>query len=116
MNDPRPVDLSPLDPARDPAHWTALLEGTRARVDAVLAERERRDVLAVVGGWARPILAAAAVLLALLGAALASDRMEPPRIYASDVERLAALSAGLAEGHIATGAELSAALGARRFR
>ena len=50
------LDLSPLDP--DPARWRAVMDGTRARVDAVRAERLRRGPRATIAGWRRPLLAA----------------------------------------------------------
>jgi hypothetical protein len=117
MSDPRPLDLSPLDPARDPERWLRILEQTRVRVDAVLREREQpADVLTVMAAWARPVLAAAAALLLLLGAALVSGDNDQFRPEMSEARRLAALSAGFADGHLPTGAELSAALGGRRER
>lgn len=40
MNDPEAIDLSPLDPERDPRHWSQLLDATRFRVaEAVLRRR-----------------------------------------------------------------------------
>jgi hypothetical protein len=118
MNEPEPVNLSPLDPARHPERWSAVVEATRLRVEAVLAERTASpDALAVVGGWARPILAGAAVALGLLGATLAAVRESaPPALPASDAQRLAALTVGFADGHVPTGAELAAAVQARGAR
>ena len=118
MNEPEPVNLSPLDPARDPQHWSAVMEATRLRVEAVLSERTASlDALTVVGRWARPILAAAALALGLLGATLAAVReTAPSALPASDAQRLAALSVGFAEGHVPTGAELAAAVRARGAR
>jgi hypothetical protein len=118
MIDPERVDLSPLDPARDPEHWARIVEATRLRVEQVLSARaDRIGVLAVLGSWARPILAAAAVALLALGAALASARSPAPHVArTSDVARLAALSAGMADGHRPTGAELAAAVRVRGAR
>ena len=118
MNEPEPVDLSPLDPARDPEHWSAIMGATRLRVEALLLERAvSPDALTVVGGWARPILAAAALALGILGATLAAVRGPAPRaLPASDAQRLAALSIGFADGHVPTGAELAAAVRARGAR
>jgi len=115
MKEPEPVDLSPLDPARDPKHWSAVMEATRLRVEAALLERTPSlDALTVVGGWARPILAAAALALAVLGATLAAVRGPTPRaVPASDAQRLAALTVGFADGHSPTGPELAAAVRAR---
>jgi hypothetical protein len=112
MNDPDRIDLSPLDPARDPARWEQLLAATRLRVDAVLAARPVPiDLLTVVAGWTRPILAAAALALTLLSAALAAAGRSVGRPGpTSQAERLAALSVGFADGHAPTGADLARAL------
>ena len=116
MTETPPVDLSPLDPARDPERWAWIVQQTRTRIDAVLCERERQtDVLTIVAGWARPVLAAAAAALLLLGASFAA-RSRTPAPHASEAWSLAALSAGYADGHVPTGAELAAALGGRRTR
>ena len=120
MNEPQPVDLSPLDPARDPERWSFVVEATRARVEAILHERDRRlDPLAIVAGWARPILAAAAVAMLLLGAA--HSKLESRRAAAaaavSEARRLAVLTeASVGLGRAPTGTELVAALrtGGRR--
>ena len=104
-----PVDLSPLDPAHRP-NWTARLEATRRAVAATVASRVmRQGPLDVLGGWARPILAAAAVLLALLGGADAllhgSVSSAPARL--GEARRLALLSeASVAHGRAPSGAEL----------
>jgi hypothetical protein len=119
MNDPERVDLSLLDPARNPEHWSRLMEATRLRVEAVLLGRATSiDALAVVGGWARPILAAAALALVLLGAARATLAGPAPRAVAtSDAQRLTMLTRGfIAGGHVPTGAELAAAIAARGGR
>jgi hypothetical protein len=114
MNDPQPIDLSPLDPGRDPRHWSLLVEATRVRVGAALLQRSReRDPLAVVGGWARPILAAAAVLVMLLGAA--GTLLGGPAAPGSTAHRLALLAeASAVNGRAPTGAQLVAALRADR--
>jgi hypothetical protein len=117
MSDPEPVDLSLLDPAREPERWARILAQTGMRVDAVLQERgQPADVLTVMAGWARPVLAAAAAVLLLLGTALVSggNELRQPRV--SEARGLAALSAGYADGRLPTGAELSAALGGKRYR
>jgi hypothetical protein len=112
-----PVDLSPLDPERDPARWSALLDATRRRVGAVLLERNReRDVFELMGEWSRPILAAAAALLLLLGGAGAMLGRAEPRAP-TDALRLARLSeTALLEGRTPTGAQLVAALERRGSR
>ena len=64
-----PVDFSPLDPTRDPK-WAARVEATRRAAAAIVERRTMaQGPLDIVNGWARPILAAAAVLLVLLGGA-----------------------------------------------
>ena len=111
MNDPEAIDLSPLDPRRDPNRWSLLVEATRLRVAAAMLQRSReRDPLAIVSGWARPILAAAAVVLVLLGAVGAALR-GPVAPSGSAPRRLALLAeASVVEGRSPTGAELVAAL------
>jgi hypothetical protein len=120
MSDPEPVDLSLLDPARDPGRWSQLLDATRARVDAALLQRAARlDPLAFVGAWARPLLAAAAVAGLLIGAAAAmlAERSTGSHPAWSDARRLAALTEGsLGRGRAPTGAELVAALRGGRNR
>ena len=120
MNEPEPVDLSPLDPARDAERWSLLVDATLARVDAILLERDRRlDPLAILAGWARPILGAAAVTMLLLGAA--HTKLESRRAAAtaavSKARRLAVLTeASVGRGRAPTVAELLAAFRAGRGR
>jgi hypothetical protein len=110
MTDPwERVHLSALDPARRP-EWAARVEATRRAVAAIV---ERRAVaqgpLDIVGGWARPILAAAAVLLVVLGGAdaLMHGSASSARARLGEARRLALLSeASLAHGRAPTGAEL----------
>ena len=114
MNEPEPVDLSPLDPAADAGRWERLVDATRLRVASVLLEREL-DLFAVVSGWSRPILAAAAGLLLLLGVAdlALGGRAAGP----SEARRLAYLAESSAlHGHAPTGAEVLAAIRARSAR
>jgi len=104
-----PVDLSALDPARRP-EWAARVEATRLAVAAVVEGRTAsQGPLEVLGGWARPILAAAAVLLILLGGAdaLLQGAGGSTRDRVGEARRLALLSeASLAHGRVPTGAEL----------
>ena len=70
------ADLSPLDPAADPARYERLV---RRILDAAGPELDRRArqarPLALLVGWARPTLAAAAVIAALaLGVLAAIER------------------------------------------
>jgi hypothetical protein len=105
----QPVDLSSLDPARRP-EWPARVAATSRALAAIV---ERRAVspgtLDIVGGWARPILAAAAVLLILLGGAgaLLDGSSTPSHADLDEARRIALLSeASLAHGRTPTGAEL----------
>jgi hypothetical protein len=110
MNEPEPVDLSPLDPEHDPQRWSLLMAATRLRVAEAVRRRGRNvDPLAVVTEWARPILAAAAMILLLLGAATVFG--VPGMREMSQARRLAYLTqSSLLRGQTPTGAELMAAI------
>lgn len=108
MDDDRRLDLSALDPARDPARWRAVRDATLSRVDSVLPRR-RSDVLSQIAGWRRPLLAAAAAaLLLLVPLEVALERRE------SRVETVrglvAASTAWAVDGRAPTGAELLRAM------
>lgn len=107
---PGPVDLSPLDPARQGERWTARMEATRQAVTAIVLARSRLGPLEVVAGWARPILVAAALLVGLLGGAgLLRERPARPRL--DEAHRLAVLSeSAMTHGRQPSGAALRAAL------
>jgi hypothetical protein len=117
MDEPEPIDLSPVDPQRDPERWSLLVEATRLRVAAVLSARAREtDSVSVLSAWARPILAAAAAALLLLGGAAAVLGGHAPA-DPSDARRLALLAeSSVVHGRAPTGAELLAAVeaGGRR--
>lgn len=106
--DERPLDLSALDPARDPARWRGVVGATLARVDDALLHR-RQDALALIAGWRRPLLAAAAAaLLLLLPVEVALERREA---RTETVRGLVAASTAWAqEGRAPTGAELLRAM------
>jgi anti-sigma-K factor RskA len=71
MNEDR-LDLSPLDMAADPAKLDALVTAIHVRAAPELARRAGRgSVFGVLGLWARPMLAAAAIIAAVSGGALA---------------------------------------------
>jgi hypothetical protein len=110
MNQPEPVDLSPLDPERDPQRWSLLMAATRLRVaEAVLRRSREADPLALVTEWARPILATAAMILLLLGAATVFG--VPGMREMSQARRLSYLTqSSVLRGQTPTGAELMAAL------
>lgn len=108
MDDER-VDLSALDPARDPARWRGVMTATMARVDGVLLHHARPDALALIAGWRRPLLAmAAATVLLLVPVEVALERRE------SRQETLRGLvdvsTAWAQEGRAPTGAELLRAI------
>jgi hypothetical protein len=109
-----PVDFSPLDPTRDPK-WAARVEATRRAAAAIVERRTMaQGPLDIVNGWARPILAAAAVLLVLLGGAdaLLHGSAGSTRDRLGEARRLGLLSeASFAHGRTATGAELRGILG-----
>ncbi|HWB41963.1 MAG TPA: hypothetical protein VG500_11925 [Gemmatimonadales bacterium] len=117
MNDFEAMDLSPLDPARDPARWSGLLEATRLRIEAVLAGRlVPVRPLDVVHAWSRVLLPAAAVFAVVLGAAGAVVGGRDPALdRASEARRLAVLSDhSIGRGQRPTGAELLVAIRSRR--
>ena len=112
MDESGPIDLSPLDPERDPERWDLVVEATRLRVSAVVSERAREpDAFLVLSGWARPVLAAAAAVLLLLGAAAALRATAPAE--PSNARRLALLTeSSVIHGRAPTGTELLAAVAA----
>jgi len=105
MMDDRRVNLSALDPARDPGRWRAVMEATLTRVDGVLLHRARPDPLALIADWRRPLLAmAAAAVLLLVPVEVALERRESRR---ETVRGLVDVSTAWAqEGRTPTGAEL----------
>jgi hypothetical protein len=116
MSDAERVDLSPLDPERDPERWARLVAATRLRVEGVLDRLAAPPgPLDLVGLWLRPILVAAAVLAAVLGGArLALGSRSAALAHASEARRLAALSdESLGRGVRPTGAQLLVALRSR---
>jgi hypothetical protein len=116
MTDPDRLDLSPLDPGRDPEHWSDFLAVTRLRVEAAMERvADTRDPVELLAGWLRPVLAAAAVLVALLGSArLLVGGRGAALEHASEARRLAALSdESLGHGLRPSGAQLLVALRSR---
>lgn len=75
-----PIDLSPLDPVRDPLAFDARVAAI-AR-DAVIPPDE--DVLAALATWARPALAAAAVIAAIAIYPLV-HRTPPRRVTTAEI-------------------------------
>ncbi|HEX7091589.1 MAG TPA: hypothetical protein VF192_15720 [Longimicrobiales bacterium] len=82
--DEHPIDLSPLDPTTDPVRWERLVRAITGAAAPELARRAAtRSVMAVLGDWLRPGLAAglvlaatAALMLAFLGRS--RDALPPP--------------------------------------
>lgn len=105
--DERRLDLSALDPDRD-GRWRAVFDTTLTRVDDVLLNR-RRDPLALIAGWRRPLLAAAAAaVLVLVPVEVALERRETRR---ESVRGLVSVSTAWAqEGRAPSGAELLRAI------
>lgn len=106
--DERPLNLSALDPERDPVRWRAVFDATLLRVDGVLAQR-RQDALTLIAGWQRPLLAAAAAaVILLIPVEVALERRET---RAETLQGLVSASEAWAqEGRIPTGAELLRAM------
>lgn len=113
MNDPDRLDLSPLDPARDPERWARFVALTRLRIETALASGP--SPLDLVAAWFRPILAAAALLAAALGSArLLVGSRSAPLTGAGEARRLAVLSEESFErGERPTGTQLLVALRSR---
>ena len=106
--EPEKLDLSALDPAADAERWARVVDATRLRMASALSERGR-DAFGVVGDWARPILALAAGLLLVLGAADLAVGLHLTEL--SNARRLALLAeSSVLHGRAPTGAELMAAL------
>ena len=108
MNAEEPLDLSPLDPMQDPDRWNEVVQRTQARVDLILATRQR-DPLMLIAGWSRTLmLAAAIVILALIPVELLLERREAK---VEQIELLSQLAVASVRGESApTGAELSRVL------
>lgn len=72
-----------LDPASDQLHYERLVRGVLAAAEQELVRRARMQTpIAMLGAWARPMLAAAAVVAVLAGGVLATidrahQRQEP---------------------------------------
>jgi predicted NBD/HSP70 family sugar kinase len=117
MTDFEPIDLSPLDPERDPRRWAKVADTVRLRMEAALLQRTREpDPFAVLTVWARPILAAAAVALLVLGsAAVWVGGAGVSR--ASEARRLAYLAeSSVVHGRTPTGAQVVNAIIGRGAR
>lgn len=83
----RPVDLSPLDPARDPARWEGLVARiTRAAAPELARRADASSAVVSIAAWLRPALAAAAAIMAVSAATLflVDGRSETVLAEASD--------------------------------
>ena len=107
--DERPIDLSALDARADAAAWDALVSGTVARAERAIAVRAQSPVY-VIASWSRPLLALAALLVALL--VPVEMLLEARERRAEQVERLVTLSVGWGSGRVTPSAsDLRRALG-----
>lgn len=106
--DEMPIDLSALDAAADARRWEAFVQATIARAERALAEREITPI-DVIASWRTPLLAAAALVIALLvPVEMALERREA---RAGQVERLVGLSADWsADASLPTGSQIRRAL------
>ncbi len=69
---PDPIDLSPLDPARDGERWERFTRAVVAR--AIEARRDPHPILEQLISWARPAIAIAAGLSLVLFLTLVMTR------------------------------------------
>jgi hypothetical protein len=113
------VDLSALDPAWDELRYERLVRGVLSASQQELARRARMQTpLTVVGMWARPMLAAAAVVAILAGGVLFTlERTAPGEASDSLAEGLgipAPAAEWLTENREPTRADLVLAMESRR--
>ena len=109
------VDLSALDPERDPARWNALVDATLRRVDQVVEARSAmsEDPFSTIAGWRRPLLIAAAASVAILIPIELALEARESRIEAA--RRMATASlAWVDEARSPTGAEILRAISETR--
>ena len=59
------VDLSALDPSRDEARWAGMVKQVAKRAIALRAVRRTPTVGSLLLAWSRPVLAGAAILVAV---------------------------------------------------
>ncbi len=99
--DERPIDLSALATSADEAAWDAFVGRTVARAERAIALRAESPTY-VIASWSRPLLAAAAVMVALL--VPVELLLEARERRAEQVERLVTLSVGWGSGRLAPSA------------
>lgn len=80
--DPQAIDLSSLDPTRDPEHFDEIVAAITTEAADELARRGRPTPIIQLARWQRPMLAAAAVL-AIISLTVMS-RIELPDDTAED--------------------------------
>lgn len=95
------IDLSALDPMRDPERWHDRVDAAVRSVEARLLER-RVDPLAKIADWRRPLLIAASTALLLILPVEIALELREPRI--EQVERLVSLSVEWGHGERAMSA------------
>jgi hypothetical protein len=95
MDDSDRLDLSALDPTCEPDRWQIVVEGTLLRVNEVLARRAQGP-LGLIASWARPLLIAGAVAVAVLVPVEIVLELHEPQ--AEQVRSLVTLSAGWESG------------------
>ncbi len=112
--EPQRLDLSPLDPAGDQLGYERLV---RRILDAAAPELHRRAAsttpLAAVAGWARPALAAAAIIAAMAAGAMFSmtrRAVEPASTMIEAMGVPAPAADWLAEGRAPTRGDLVVAM------
>lgn len=112
MTDDR-VDLSALAPGED---WELAVRRTLRRVEGVLQERQRgEDPLTLLARWRRPLLAAAAAIIAVLvPVEWALERREAGAERVADLVQLSGRAVRGAPSP--TGAELLGAVSPWRLR
>lgn len=117
--EPERVDLSPLDLSRDRLGFERMVRRVMDAAGPELARRARAATpLTLVAAWARPTLAAAAMIaMAAVGAILTTDRPAQPAGADRVVDALGLPTPAadwLAEGRDPTEADLVLAMEQRR--
>ena len=113
MSEDEKIDLSALEPRQ----WDAVMARMMLRVDAVIQDRYERadDPFSLIASWRRPVLAAAAVILAaIIPAEIALEKRE---LRVEAVHRLASLSIKAVQRHEPlSGSEILRTIAARASR
>src|SRR5687767_8066277 len=95
MKQEDPLDLSALDPMREPEHWRAFVDTTLARVDSILATRPR-DPLTLIASWSRLLVVSATFVVGVLvPVELVLERQETSR---EQIQQLVQFSARSVQG------------------